>query len=566
MFFAVPRAAFSVCLAFSVLPPVVGSTFQDESSSALVQDALGQLDSPSGARMPVYVSTDDTSRDTAATPNFFVMQPAATPQQPMTLVQTVNFPRGDSDQATKEQLPDSPAEYLELSGEPLSDESQTAPAPVSSGFIAPAQVSSGFIPEMQAAAGSTATNAQALPPRRLRLHTASVQEHHSKIGEADITTLRPGAASGTADKVSFGVFAKSFYGTSLKDNKFTVDAVLLLKWTDPRVIELIPAGVDSVSMSGRDAMKSIWMPEVVITNRDIRKYELISTSVTLLRSGEVTKVERATVVCMNRFELEEYPFDEQILQVKVASAKYMLHELVLQPDDDAGSSGVKDGLFKSFPYRLEDWKVVTFEETDGALKKSRGVLQIRVRRTFDKYGESHLLPTVLFLSISWAVFWFPFQNPFITPRLALSILALLTFTNLVIKSSAALPGGAPTNWNDVLNYQIQALMFCTIVGNVFSEVCKHQLELQDFAQMVNHEFKVLMPVLSIIVLTIVLTAGEYKYLSVQAGSIVTKVVIVVVIGTYTGCSLTGLNAAHNEKKENEERKKADELRQEKSAP
>lgn len=193
------------------------------------------------------------------------------------------------------------------------------------------------------------------------------------------------------------------------------------------------------------------------------------------------------------------------------------------------------------------------------IKKSRGVLEIQVKRTFDKYGEAHLMPTMLFLAISWGVFWFPFQNPFITPRLALSILALLSFTNLVIKSSSELPSGAPANWNDVLNYQVQAMMFCTIVLNIFSEICKHQLKLEDLANQINKECKVLMPFISIIVLAIVLSAGRWKLLSVMAAAIVTKSVIMVVMGTYIGCSLSSLSQAHadQEAKSEEEKRKVE---------
>merc|ERR1719262_1608393 len=100
-----------------------------------------------------------------------------------------------------------------------------------------------------------------------------------------------------------------------------------------------------------------------------------------------------------------------------------------------------------------------------------------MKRQLDKYQEQHLVPTFIVLTISWCVFYFPFAGPFIMPRLALSVLALLTFTNLMLKSSRELPGSAPFNWNDLFNQQIQALMFTTIVTNISTEVVFHQLSM-----------------------------------------------------------------------------------------
>jgi len=305
--------------------------------------------------------------------------------------------------------------------------------------------------------------------------------------------------------------------------------------------------VNEVTLSGLEAMKSIWMPGVVVTNRDIRAYELISTSVTITKDGDVTKVERAGVTCQNLYLLEEYPFDTQTLAIKVASSKYMLNEVVLKADEDKSISGTDKEIFKGHPYDLESWKVFAVEETSGALQKSRGVLELKAKRRLEKYEQTHLTPTCLLVAVSWGVFWFPFQNPFITPRLVLGMLALLTFTNLVLQSNRELPDGAPQNYNDTLNQDIQALMFCTIVLNIFSEICKHQLDLEDVAVVINNECKIFMPLLCIVVLFIVLTAGVYKWLSVSATFITSKLIIGVAMAIYVGCSFTSLQVASAEK-------------------
>jgi hypothetical protein len=333
----------------------------------------------------------------------------------------------------------------------------------------------------------------------------------------------------------------------LKNNKFTLDSIIKLKWHDPRVVSLVPPGLTEIAISGKAAAAKMWMPEIAVTNRDMKKFDIIATTVIVGTDGSVTKIERATVVCNNIFQLRLYPFDRQTFSMIIASSKYMTDELVLKAEEGSEASGVREGLMHGFPYDLRDWKVYVFEEQDGALKKSRGVLAITVKRTFDKYGESHLMPTVLFLVISWGVFQIPLGNPFVTPRLALSILAMLSFTTLILQSSGALPDGAPCNWNDILNSQVQAMMFATIVLNIFVEICKHEMKLEEFALFINTEAKLMIPATSVVVVGLAMCSGYYKWMLPKTCGTICKVLDALVFGSYMGCNLLRMQTLKKQK-------------------
>jgi len=330
------------------------------------------------------------------------------------------------------------------------------------------------------------------------------------------------------DMVKFGVWAKNFYGTDLKKMTFKLDMVLSLRWVDQRVTSLIPAGVDKLTLAWDQALKKVWMPAVVVTNRDIDKYEIISSSVTVFRTGEVLRVERAQTRIMKKFLLEDYPFDKQDLEVKVASSKYMLDEVALVPDVNA--SGVDEDIWGL--YSLKKWNTEVFEDRDRYLQKSRGVLNIYVKRQLGKYFDDHLVPTAIILTISCAVFYFPFAGPFVTPRLALSILSLLQFTNLLMKSAKELPGSAPFNWNDLFNQQIQAMMFITITLNIFTEIAHHTFLNEKVARMTNHEGKILIPLLSLVNVVIVLGSGSLKWMTLFHATILTKALIICTLASY----------------------------------
>lgn len=345
--------------------------------------------------------------------------------------------------------------------------------------------------------------------------------------------VRPSAGK-EPDKVQFGMYAKSFYGADVKSNKFMIDLIMTLKWVDKRVAKVIPDGMETMTLGNEESARKIWLPGVEITNRDIRKYELISTTVQINKKGEVTKVERSNTVVKKKFDLQHFPFDEQDLLTKIASTKYMLSEVELVPDSDPELSGVKDGIFYGESYELLNWKTSSVEDVDGALQKSRGVLNLQVKRMADKYWQSHLIPLFLIICISWGVFFFPYIGPFITPRLALSILALLSFTNLDLKMASQLPEGAPYNWNDLLNNSVQCCMFSTIILNIFCEVAFHQFKTEDVAKGMNHECKILLPFVgSSVIFMVLANAGPHGMLDLATVSIITKIFLICTVGVYT---------------------------------
>jgi len=282
-------------------------------------------------------------------------------------------------------------------------------------------------------------------------------------------------------------------------------------------------------MAWTQAVDLMWMPGMVVTNRDIEEYEIVSASVTIYSTGEVLRVERANTVVMKKFDLGTYPFDAQTLEIKIASAKYMIDEVVLVANNNA--SGVpQDGEFGL--YEVVGWQTQVYDTADGSLLKSRGKLDINVERSLGKYVDDHLIPTAIILVISWSVFFFPFEKPFITPRLALSILALLQFTNLMVKSGKELPGAAPFNWNDLLNQQIQLFMFITIVLNIFTEIVCHQFEKEPEARNLNNEAKVLVPTLSAANIIVILGSAEFQMMTVANAAIVTKTSAFIIITIY----------------------------------
>lgn len=362
---------------------------------------------------------------------------------------------------------------------------------------------------------------------------------------------RPNVGKGP-DVITFGMMAKNFYGVNVKENDFTIDMVLTLMWEDKRTTKLIPKGAKNITLSQEEAGNKVWLPEIVVTNRDVDKYQIISTAVMLHEDGHVVKVQRLEVRVKDMYQLKQYPFDSQDLEVKIASSQYMSNAVKLQQSNDESYSGISDApiFMKGTGFALKGWKIEAIEDNNGLLKKSRGVYTIDVHRTFGSYSSSHLVPSICVMLLACGVFFFPFIGPFVVPRLLMSVVAYLVFTNLKSKSEAALPGTAPNTWNDVFNTNVMLFMLIAAFINVYCEVRFHVTAVTEVAAKMNYEMKLIMPSMSVALTTLVMVCGA-NHCDQSAIDITIKVLIIVGTLAYVVLCEFRTKEALNKKKEEE---------------
>jgi hypothetical protein len=352
--------------------------------------------------------------------------------------------------------------------------------------------------------------------------------------EKEAVMDRPNIGSGPT-MVTFGMMGKTFYGVDVMHNQFTIDMVLTLSWHDPRTVHLIPDGADTIQLSQEEASKSVWLPEIVVTDQSVHNsVQIVSTAVELHTDGTVVKVQRQEVMVEDKYNLKEYPFDSQPLRVKIASSQYMTPELQLVPSSDKDWSGVPAPLFDGSGWDLNHWKIEVIEDNNGLLKKSRGVLTIDVKRDFGSYRDSHLIPTCYIALLACGVFFFPFYpmvEPFIDARLGMSIVSYLVFTHLKGKSESALPATAPTTWNDVLNTNILVIMVIGVFINVYVEYRFHMTKVKEVAAKFNAEMRMLLPLMFAAVITTIELCGA-NHASQGTVDVTVKIAIAVFILCY----------------------------------
>lgn len=366
------------------------------------------------------------------------------------------------------------------------------------------------------------------------------------VGVSATTLPRPqiAAGSGDPDIVYFGLYGKTFYGTDLKAQEYTIDSILTMQWVDPRTIAMVPAGQDHFTLADGDSIGTIWTPGINITNGAGSRFDRISSSLTVTRDGKVTQVDEVLAVVKTKFILNNFPFDEQTLQLNVASMQYMLNEVKLSPIDEIVYSGLRKGFFDGSEYTESSFTVKTYEDIDGPLKKSRGSMEIGVTRSLFRFQRNFLVPAFLYLAISCAVFWLPFSPTYVTPRVALSIFILLIFANLAANADNELPSSAPYNWKDLLCFTIQLQMFIVVCLNILIEIAYHSMKCTVTATHISSELKIVAPLVGALSMTIILVAATTPEapLGLRGMTLLMPVMFFLFIISYMTCCASTLSA------------------------
>lgn len=347
--------------------------------------------------------------------------------------------------------------------------------------------------------------------------------------------------------VEFAMLAKNFYGADVKKSTVAMDIVLTLQWVDNRTRALVPPGLKELTLSQARAERLMWMPFVAVTNRDLEGSQVTSTGVTVDSQGVVQKIQRMLVVAKNSFDIRAFPFDMQTFKFRIASTTFMADELQLKEMEGEGISGVKEGIFTGQEYDFVSASQRVFEDQDGALVKSRGELNIEVKRNSDAYVKNLLVPELLLVAIAYTVFLFPQAAPFIMPRVATSMMSFMALMVLSLRTSAMLPTRGSSSWIDVFEESCMMMMFTTLCLNVLVEVLEHECKLNPVASAMQKELRVGLPIVEIIVICICFfrTDGTGLWWS----EVSTKIAFFGVLVPYLGWCVKRIVTARQEKKE-----------------
>lgn len=235
---------------------------------------------------------------------------------------------------------------------------------------------------------------------------------------------------------------------------FLVEADLVGTWTDPRVA----GGPDRMVFQGDGALEAlktdVWWPGFEITDSKGSR-DRMHIDLTIWSNGSVYYHERFLATIKQSFDLSSFPFDKHDISFNVQPFAYNAADVVFAvPDNPGGARDWEPSEWIATDPELvieSGWRCSgsgsqcsTDEECGGEetcdAGKPSAMVQMSIERVSTFYEWKIILPLILIVIVSSAVFWLSIDKyPDPGDRLTIAFTSVLTVVAFDFVSAGTLP-------------------------------------------------------------------------------------------------------------------------------
>jgi len=329
--------------------------------------------------------------------------------------------------------------------------------------------------------------------------------------------------------VEFGVIFRSFPVLDFQASTYTASLAFSQRW---------PSDASSYDAAAVGDGENPWSPNLVVTNHDIAGLEVISTSTFLNQTtGMITQVDYLTLRARQTFTLKNFPFDTQVLSVRVAPKAPGSVAMKLVPVLISGEPTLDPAILQGRGFRFasvnEEAGAAAAEDLSEFADPSRGVVEVALERRTAAYFSSLFLPPLLILAVCWSIFFLPLPDSAVaTPRAAGSVTVFLGLLIFMLHVEQLVPARFSRMWIDVFTENVAVLVSAAVAFNTLEQFVHSQMKLPVLAGQFGRELRVLFPSHAAFVLSLCwcATCGEtLTYLSV-----VCRIVQIITVLGYIG--------------------------------
>jgi hypothetical protein len=268
------------------------------------------------------------------------------------------------------------------------------------------------------------------------LFAVSIQ---SALGaEAPTVIDRPGADDGPT-RVSIGIWMVDITSIDSAQQSFTAEVALVLRWKDSR---LAHTGNGVV----RYPLEQVWHPRVAIVNETSAVSRKFPDTVEVEPDGTVNYRQRYAGAFSQPLRLQSFPFDRQGFQVRLVAVRYRPNDVQFVPDQDWIDHGLKQAGGIAPSITLPDWTIENWNTKSLGYALAPGfeysgyAFEFTAARNVQHYILKVILPLVLIVIMSWAVFWIDPMNASSQVSIAMtSMLTLIAYRFAVDSQLPLLP-------------------------------------------------------------------------------------------------------------------------------
>src|SRR5260370_6729554 len=214
---------------------------------------------------------------------------------------------------------------------------------------------------------------------------------------------RPGADDGPTG-VSIGIWMVDITSIDSAQQSFTAEMALVLRWKDPR---LAHTGNGVV----RYPIEQVWHPRIAVVNETNSVSRKFADLVEGDPDGVVTARQRDAGAFPQSLRLRSVPFDRQPCRLQFVAVRYRANEVHFVPDQGWIDNGLKQAGGIATSITLPDWTIESWNTKSLSYALAPGfeysgyAFEFTASRNAQHYVWKVILPLVLIVMMSWAVFW-----------------------------------------------------------------------------------------------------------------------------------------------------------------
>lgn len=233
---------------------------------------------------------------------------------------------------------------------------------------------------------------------------------------------RPGAAQGPTE-VLYSVWLGDITGINSVEQTFTANMVLLLRWHDPALAH----GGEGTKQY---ALDDIWHPRFLIANQAGEVERSLPEVADVSPDGTAVYRQRIIGSFSQALNLRAFPFDHDEFRVHVVILGYQPKDLRLRPDPMSVAAGMRNGVGLAEKLTIQDWRITSANTEVKPYRAGPGVeiagfaLGFTASRNAHHFVIKVIIPLILIVMMSWAVFWIEPNDA--NTQMAVAVTAMLT--------------------------------------------------------------------------------------------------------------------------------------------
>jgi hypothetical protein len=310
-----------------------------------------------------------------------------------------------------------------------------------------------------------------------------------RSGPTANTLLDPPNSDGCQVKVTIALVLLNITNIDEVGERFHVNAYLFMRWQDLRLKY-------AQTSSQRDAITyskgEIWSPTVELVNA-IDPRQSVDTKMIVNDHGGVSYSERFSAAVTSTFALRTFPFDSQTLNLVFRPYVGEQKDFSLITDSRRSRTVPEFRLYSS----LASWDVerlgaraATVEASDGG-RVSEARFQLSIRRNSAFYVWKVILPLLLMVMLSWAVFWIKADD--VATQVQIAVTTVLTIIAFAFAISGSLPRVSYLTFIDVFFLTCYLFVFIAI-AELMSVHVSHRTRGSDIAERIRRHARWLVPI------------------------------------------------------------------------